>query len=178
MKIKLALLSLLFASIAILTSARCCSAMDVGLGSRKFDKITLAVYDAPADCSSFVNSEATLAHMQDYLAAHAGGFIKVIDSQTSPFLSVQADCMHLVDTRGEGRTVGYTLNIIVQFQRPFYEDITYVYAATWTRSVLLYIPSDKIIQADYQEQLDLLLEEFISLWLDEHNEVRSTDSIR
>lgn len=154
------------------------SAADAALESGSFNELALAVYKIPSDCSKIVNSDATLTHLRNYLTDQIGPFVKIDYSDVTPHLAVHVDCMKLEDTRGEGREIGYTLSILVQFYRPFYENITYVHASPWFATSLTYYPAVKITQAVFEEELDLMLEEFVALWLKEHNAIPKPDEMR
>ena len=177
MKSKLINASLMLIALFLCLSGKA-GAVEAPLDSRSFNELALAVYKIPTDCSKIVNRDATLTHLRNYLTDEIGPFVKIDYSDVTPHLAVHVDCMKLEDTRGEGRVIGYTLSILVQFYRPFYEDVTYVHASPWFETSLLYFPAEKITQADFEEALDPLLQDFSTLWLDEHKALPQTDNQR
>jgi len=165
-------------AIAIL-SATTASAELPSLASRNYTTIKLVAYPVPSDCAKNIKSDAIVEHMNAYIAEKAAPFISFDTANELPHLAVKTDCLKLEDTRGEGRIVGYTFSVILQFYRPFYEDITYIHASTWSDSDLLYIPtSGDVTQEDFNEMLDPLLDRFANMWLDEHKSILDTDSLR
>ena len=172
---KIMLLSIFIAVAGVCAPSR---ASDVALGSRKFHKLTLVTDKMPSDCREFLDTDKTQAHIQEYITAHVGAFVEITASDDTPFLLLKVDCMKLEDTRGAGRVIGYSLGILVEFYRPFYEDIAYVFGATWSDMQLLYIPAESFTQMDFNEHLDLALEEFCHRWLDEHHELMNNDNLR
>jgi hypothetical protein len=149
----------------ILSDGGPCAAVDVTLGARKFKSIAVAVYDVPSDCAKIVSEADIATYVRDTLTARLGETIRFTEDDTAPHLAVKTDCMHLVDTNsGQSRPIGYAINIIVQFYRPFYEDITYIHAATWTYTELLYIPENDFSQDFFNGLLTDALDEFANLW--------------
>jgi hypothetical protein len=165
----------IIAVIAVLSIARGAGAMEMSLESRNFKAMRVVVYKVPTDCSSYIKDDDTLVHTRKYIEDKVGPFITVMNYDELPHLAVQVDCLKLVDTRGEGRVIGYTLSIMLHFYRPFFEDLTYVHASTWNKTDLVYIPAEKFMQADFEELLDPMLDEFCRLWLDEHRALSETD---
>ena len=161
----------------ILCSAKA-GAMEASLDSRNFREFAINVYRIPTDCSAYVKRDATVTHIQEYVTGRLGEFASIDYSADTPFLSLQVDCMKLEDTRGEGRVIGYTVSMLLQFYRPFFEDVTYVHASPWYKTLLIYIPHETFTQADFEEQLDTLLDQFCTQWLDEHKAVSDTDNQR
>lgn len=176
MKIKTALFLVLPMMIALCPGAK---AMEASLESRDYTTLSLAVDKITTDCSAFIKKDKTLLHMQSYITQRMGDFVTMDYSATVPFLIAKVDCMKLEDVRGgDIRVVGYSLSIDVHFYRPFYENTTYVFASPWNKSMLIYIPHESFTQADFEEYLDMILEEFCTLWLDEHNALPETDNRR
>ena len=169
---------ILLVCMVVLAAVCVCRASDFTLGSRKFSKLTIVAYPAASDCRAFVRADATVEHARQYIQDHAGQFVQIIDSDDTPHLSVQVDCMELVNVHHHNETLGYSLSILVQFYRPFYEDVAYVHAAPWSHMQLLFIPGDSFTQMDFNEHLDYALDEFTSRWLNEHHELKRNDNER
>jgi hypothetical protein len=166
------------AALATLIFSAKAGALEASLESRNFHEFAINVYKIPTDCSASIKRDATITHIQEYVTGRLGQFASIDNSADTPFLSLQVDCMKLEDTRGEGRVIGYTVSMLLQFYRPFFEDVTYVHASPWYKTMLIYIPHESFMQADFEEQLDTLLEEFCIQWLDEHKALPETDNQR
>ena len=170
---------LLLALAIALFCANAASAELPTLASRNYTTIKLVAYPVPSDCAKNIRADAIVEHMRGYITEKAANFISFDTANELPHLAVKTDCLKLEDTRGEGRTIGYVFSIILQFYRPFYEDITYVHASPWSDSDLLYIPtSGDISQAVLNEMLNPLLDRFANMWLDEHRALPDTDNRR
>jgi hypothetical protein len=145
-------------------------AQDVSLGARNFKHLSLAVGNAPPDCRTLVDQGATLSYIHDYLLKAMGPHFNFVNTDNAPVLMTTFDCLRLTDDtdRGGGRTVGFAVNISMRFYRPFHDDLAYIYAATWHKPTLLFIPYRDFNQDYFNELLNESLDEFISLWLAEH----------
>ena len=161
---------LVIAAMILVLGAAHCRAMEPTLGSRKFQHLTLAVGEIPSDCRGFATQGAALSYVRDYLNAHMGPYVDFVNTNNAPVLMITFDCLRLVDAsdRGDSRTIGYAVNMLFQFTRPFYEDITYIYAAPWSKARLLFIPYREFSQDYFDELMDETLDEFAALWINDH----------